>query len=111
MKLPNVTHDVLDPNDPSGRGGVPPDRLGIYFLTIMDKHQRTNVVAIITPPEALRDAPRETVRAFFRERAMGIADQLAEEVYKGYTSDPLEAAPVQNIADALAEHARTLRKG
>lgn len=72
---------------------------------------REAVVLILYPPTELRDAPREVVEHVVMRQKASLLASIVEEIYRSFTSDPVDGAAARNIADALNRHADTQRQG
>ncbi len=103
---PRVRSVPIDTSDP--RGGAPADKMAMAALPLLTEDKRQAVVLLFYPPEALRDASIDDIRTVVNGSGAGILETIAQEVYKAYTSDPLDGAGARNIADALAAHARAV---
>jgi hypothetical protein len=102
----------IDPTHP--RLGIPDDRMGAYstpLKTEINGEVREAVVIILYPPTALRDAPLEVIEHFVSMHKKSMLSTIAQEIYKSYTSDPVDATGARNIAEALTKHAEAISKG
>jgi hypothetical protein len=99
----------IDPNDP--RMGVPPDKHGAWSIPFKTPDRRQAVMMMLFPPEFLRDATYEVVEAAVFLHANTYLRTIAREIHQSYTSEPLEAAPVQNLIKAFQGHLDGMRKG
>lgn len=90
------------------RLGVPPDKFGMLSLPLLTEDRRQAVMLMIFPPEALRDQPLDVIELAIAAQARGLLKSIALEIYKSYTSDPLDPAGARNVSEALARHAEQL---
>jgi hypothetical protein len=94
----------------AARMGAPPDKTAMQAMPALAlDEQRHAVVIMLYPPEQLRDASREMIREVFLRQRNTLVEGLAEEVYKSYTSDPIDPAAARNVAEALTKHAAAQR--
>lgn len=108
------THDPFtgqrlqpDPNDP--RMGVPPDKMGAFFLPLKED-KRQGVMVVVFPPEELRDAPYEVVEAFVLSRGQNMLRSIAQEIHRGFTSEPPSLADLQTQVEHLQRYVDANRK-
>lgn len=93
----------IDPNDI--RLGVPPEKFGALAQHFAQPGAgRVAVMLMLFPPVALRDADRATVLAAVFGSGTAILYTIADEIYKSYTSDPLDNTATQNLITALQGH-------
>jgi hypothetical protein len=105
----------MKPDPAHPRMGVPDDKMGMYAIPLQERAPDTGeirqaIVVIVYPPTALRDAPREVIEVFVAARKRGILASIVDEIYRSYTSDPVDAASTRNIAEALTRHADSMRR-
>jgi hypothetical protein len=91
--------------------GVPPDKFGTYSVPVMQPDRRQAVIMMLFPPEALRDQPLDVIREVVTRGSAGLLETIALEIYKAFTSDPVDGAAARTISEAFAAHADSLRKG
>lgn len=65
--------------------------------------KRTSVILLITPPEALRDAPLDTIRAVITQQGPELLEMIAQEIRRWFTSAPLDPEQAARFAEALRE--------
>lgn len=97
-----------DHNDPNKRLGVPPDKFGAYSVPL-NEGKRVSVALFLFPPEALRDAPFQVVEEMVQQNAPGLLAVLAQEIYRSYTSDPVDPVVAQQLGETLQAHAKAQR--
>lgn len=93
--------------------GIPDDKTGMFAVPLKQEIEgeiREAVVVIIYPPTALRDAPLPVIEEFVAARKKNFLTSIAQEIYRSYTSDPVDAASTRNIAEALTRHANAMSK-
>jgi hypothetical protein len=99
----------VDPAKP--RYGVPADKFGMSatppFLT---PDGRQGVMLLLFPPEELRDQSLETIELVVSANGKGLLKSVALEIYKSFTSDPIDASNAQNVITALQSHVNELKE-
>lgn len=105
-----VTSHPTQPGAP--RLGVPEDKMGtaagIPFLT-PDKRQ--GVLLMLFPPEQLRDQPLDVIEQVIARQSQGLMKTIALEIYKSFTSDPVDVSAAQNVISAMQGHVEAMRQG
>src|SRR4051812_7851168 len=104
-----VSERDTDPTDP--RLGTPPDKFGMAARPLLTADRRQAVMLMLFPPEALRDAPLDVIELVIAQQGQGLLKSIALEIYKSYTSDPLDAAAARTVSEALQAHADALTTG
>lgn len=104
-----ISKPDVNPTDP--RLGVPPDKFGMHSTPLLTADRRQAVAIMLFPPEALRDQPLSVIEQVIAQQANGILKSIAMEIYRSYTSDPLDATAAANLATALQGHADAIAKG
>lgn len=90
------------------RLGVPDDRMGVTATPLLQPNGRVAVMLMIIPPVQLKDAPRDVVEAYVAAHKKSILASIVDEVFRSYTSDPLDGTAARNVAEALVRHAESL---
>lgn len=104
-----ILNPDVNPTDP--RLGVPPDKFGMHATPLLTADRRQAVAIMLFPPEELRDQPLAVIEQVIARQSQGILKSIALEIYKSFTSDPLDATGAANIAQALLGHVEGMAKG
>lgn len=86
------------------RQGVPLNKFAWRSLPLQDD-KRVCVVIMLFPPEHLRDQPIHVVQEHVDQHSRALLTGMANEIYKGFTSEAISPTAAQNIATALTQHA------
>lgn len=71
-----------------------------------EPEKRAAVIFTLHPPESLRDAPIEKIRAVLRANADTLLEGMAQEIRRFFTSAPLDQQQATRLAAALREEIR-----
>lgn len=99
----------IDPT--AARLGVPPDKFGLYAQPLRTADRRQAVMLMVFPPEELRDQPLPVVEAVLMRQGDALLRTIALEIYKSYTSEPVDQVAARMLSEALAAHADSMRTG
>jgi hypothetical protein len=84
------------------REGAPEKKFAMRVVRLpQDRDHRGGVMMLLFPPTGLRDASLETIRTFLGSQAHSLISGIANEIYKSYTSDPVDTTALRNLQTIL----------
>lgn len=97
--------------DIAGRMGAPPEKFAMWPVMFREDDTRHAVATMLFfPPTALRDGNRVAIEAAVFGSANNIIRGIVDEIWRAYTSEPIDPVAAQSIGEEALRVADASRK-